>query len=44
MDDVCRVQILHALEDLIHDEPVMDVLEDLLADGVVQVCLHILKN
>lgn len=44
MDDVCRVQILHALEDLIHDEAVMDVLEDLLPDGVVQVGLHVLKN
>lgn len=44
MDDVCRVQVLHPLEDLIHDELVMDVLENLLPDGVVEVCFHVLKN
>lgn len=35
MDDVCRVKILHALEDLIHNKAMMNVLEDLLTDGVV---------
>ena len=44
MNDVCRVKILDALENLIHDELVVNVFEDLLSDGVVQVCLHILKD
>jgi len=38
------VQVLHALEDLIHDELVMDILENLLPDGVVEVCFHVLKD
>ena len=38
------MQVLHALEDLIHDELVMDILENLLPDGVVEVCFHVLKD
>jgi hypothetical protein len=38
------VQVLHALEYLIHDELVMDILENLLPDGVVEVSFHVLKN
>ena len=44
MDDICRMQVLHALKYLIHDEPVVDVLEDLLTDGVVEIGFHILKD
>lgn len=44
MYDFGRVQIFHAPEDLVHDEAVMDVLEDLLPDGVVQVGLHVLED
>jgi hypothetical protein len=28
----------------VHDEAVMDILEYLLADGVVQICLHVLED
>lgn len=44
MDDVCGVEVLDAFEDLIHDEFVVYVLEDLLSNGVVEVCFHVLKN
>lgn len=41
---ISGVQILDALHDLIHDEPMMYILEYLLADGVVQIRLHVLKD
>lgn len=44
VDELGGVQILHAPEYLVHDEAVMDILEYLLADGVVQICLHVLED
>ena len=44
VDDFCGMQVFHAPEYLVHDEAVVDVLEDLLPDRVVQVRLHVLEN
>jgi hypothetical protein len=38
------MQVLHPLAYLVHNETVVDVLEDLLTDSVVQVRLHELEN
>lgn len=44
MYNICGVEILHRLADLMHDEAVVNIFEYLLADGVVQVGLHELEN
>ncbi len=40
MDDIGRVEVLHAPSNLIHDVAVVQILENLLADGVVKVGFH----
>ena len=44
MNDISGMQILDALHDLIHDEPMMYILEYLLSDCVVQIRFHVLKD
>ena len=44
MYDFSAVQELDSFDDLINDKPVMDILEDLLANGIVQVGFHKLKD
>jgi len=44
MDNLRRVQILHALANLIHDESVVNILQYLLTDSVMEIGLHELKN
>lgn len=44
MDDICGVQVFHAFADLVHDVSIMQILEDLLADGIVEICFHELKH
>lgn len=40
MDDFRRVEVFHSLGELVHDVPVVQIFEYLLADGVVEVGFH----
>ena len=40
MQDLGRVQVLHSLADLVHDVPVVQILQNFLAYRVVQVGFH----
>lgn len=44
MDQLSRVNELEPLDELMQDVPVMSVLENLLADGIVQVSLHEIED
>ena len=44
VNDLGWMQILHALDKLIEYVSVVDVFEDFLPDGIMQICLHELKN
>lgn len=44
MDDFCAMKEFYSFDDLVDDEPVMDVFEDFLTYGIMQISLHKLKN
>lgn len=44
MDDICRMKIFHSFTDLVHNISVMQVLENLLTDGIVKISFHELKD
>lgn len=44
MDDFCAMKEFYPFDDLVDDEPVMDVFEDFLTYGIMKISLHKLKN
>ena len=44
VDDLGGVKVLHTLENLIHDVAVVQIFEDLLANGIVEIGLHKFEN
>lgn len=44
MDDFCAMKEFYSFDDLVDDEPVMDVFEDFLTYGIMKISLHKLKN